>query len=233
MSGLNRSFIAFVTLGVLAAPGSILAQTRTWTTTQDFDQGEFVNLNPTTVIDQLQINTWSETKNASPAVLPYLWVACSVRGTVVRIATSTFDPLLQVTVSVGDILGEYWTAPDGCRTSGGVFSGPSRTTVDFDGGIWVANRNNVHIPGEGHVVKIGNGLAFQWKDRSNLGILDTSTGLGDIRAWPNADGTCDPGDVAQRAVFGICKVRMNLTGDTPAAPRREKREKLGFFRSDA
>ncbi len=104
---------------LMLAVASSFGQTQTWTTTQDFAGGESVNLNATTASDQLQINTWAETKDADPAVLPYLWVACSVRGTVVRIATSTFDPLTQQTVSVGDVLGEYWTAPEGCRTSGG------------------------------------------------------------------------------------------------------------------
>jgi len=31
-----------------------------------------------------RINTWTETKTADPPVLPYIWVACSTRGTVVR-----------------------------------------------------------------------------------------------------------------------------------------------------
>ena len=38
-----------------------LTYAQTWTTTTDFEQGEFINLNPTTVPDQLQINTWDET----------------------------------------------------------------------------------------------------------------------------------------------------------------------------
>jgi len=88
----------------------------------------------------VRINTWNETKNADPPVLPYLWVACSERGTVVRIATSTCDPLTQQTVQIGEILGEYRTAPEGCANGNlGYKTDPSRTAVDFDGSAWIAN----------------------------------------------------------------------------------------------
>ena len=35
-----------------------------------------------------EINTWAETVAADPPVLPYLWVAASGRGTIIRIATA-------------------------------------------------------------------------------------------------------------------------------------------------
>ncbi len=35
-----------------------------------------------------KINTWADTVAADPPVLPYLWVAASARGTIVRIATA-------------------------------------------------------------------------------------------------------------------------------------------------
>ena len=139
MNRRTESVVLLLGLGSLLGSGQVLAQTQTWTTTLDFQQGTFINLNDATVADQLQINTWQETKTSDPAVLPYLWVALSGRGTVVRIATTTFDPLTGNTVSIGQILGEYWTAPEGCRDTSGDFNGPSRTTVDFDGSVWVAN----------------------------------------------------------------------------------------------
>jgi hypothetical protein len=145
-------------------------------------------------------------------VLPYIWGACSTRGTVVRIATAEhFDPIRQATVYPHQILGEYWSAPEGCRQTGNPDAGPSRTTVDFDGSVWVANRHDIVEtdggPFVGHVVKLGNGLAYQWKDRhldpvvpggidyNENGHLDTSTGLGDIRPWPNDNDKCQASDV--------------------------------------
>jgi hypothetical protein len=171
--------------------------------TAEFKEGEFVNLNPST--DQLQINTWTQTKTADPPVLPYLWVALSGRGTITRIAAvDHYSPVDAQCVGVGEVLGEYRTAPDGCE---GVFANPSRTTVDFDGNVWVANRNDIEGDAQeprnryGHVVKIGSGLAYQWKDRdlpawqgfdyNNNGVLDTSTRLGEVFPWPNPDGDCD------------------------------------------
>lgn len=83
---------------------------------------QVIHSNAGTVADQLQINTWSQTKSAEPAVLPYLWVACSGHSTVVRIATSTFDPLTKQSVFVGQILGRYYTAPMRARMSSTIFT---------------------------------------------------------------------------------------------------------------
>ncbi len=77
-------------------------QTKTWTSTAEFDDGFLINSDG--VADaadgELAIRT-------DPETLPYIWVACSERGTVVRIATSTFDPLTQLPVTKGQVLGEY------------------------------------------------------------------------------------------------------------------------------
>ena len=173
---------AFVVILTTASQGDV-----TFSTQADFSQGDFINLNPNG--DQLQINTWAQTKTADPPVLPYLWVACSGRGTVVRIATADhYSPVDQKPVQAGDILGEYRTGPDACGSGPGFGQDPSRTTVDFDGNVWVANRANLEaFECEddlcGHVVKIGSGLAFQWVDRNCNGVLDTSRGLGEIRPW--------------------------------------------------
>lgn len=157
----------------------------------DFAQGEFINLSAE--LEGLEIKSWSETKTADPPVLPYLWVACSQRGTVVRIATMDhYSPVDGRCVAAGEVLGQYLTEPDGCATYG---PNPSRTTVDFDGDVWVANRNDIRDGSEryGHAVKIGSGLSFQWVDRNGNGLLDTSSGLADIRPWTNPDGVCTSG----------------------------------------
>lgn len=97
-------------------------------------------------------------------------------------------------MAVGAVLGEYRTAPDSCRD---VLSDPSRTTVDFDGNVWVANRSDIVVANptryRGHAAKIGSGLAFQWVDRNGNGQIDTSSGLGDVLPWTNPDGVCTSG----------------------------------------
>ena len=158
------------------------ATSEQFTTTDDFRQGEFINLNADGA--QLNVNTWNETITADPPVLPYLWVACSTRGTVVKIATADhYSPIHGRIVETGEILGEYHTAPEGCPRN------PSRTSVDFDGNVWVANRSDISEDSvkRGHVVKIGSGLSFEWTNRNAVWQPDTSDGLGTILAW-EADG---------------------------------------------
>ncbi len=158
-----------------------------------------VNLNFTS---SWHINTWQQTLDSNLPVMPYIWVAASRRNTIVRIATADHVTADGRSVVTGQIVGEYWAAPQGCRTDPpNDSSGPSRTTVDFDGSVWVANRNDLANgqceggPPCGHVVKIGNGFAFQWIDRNGNGVIDTSTGRDDIRSWANDDGSCEASDV--------------------------------------
>ena len=77
-----------------------------YTTAADFSNEFSVNVN-TNGADELVVN-------ADPAPLPYVWVAASSRGTIVRIDTDT-----------GEIMGEYRSAPEGRELD------PSRTTVDL------------------------------------------------------------------------------------------------------
>ena len=145
---------------------------------------------------------------------PYVYMAASARGTVVRIDADT-----------GVILGEYRTAPE---TNGGP--NPSRTTVDKFGECWLGNRNP-RVPGSpGSVVRIGlvvggtrgdrtgplggpytftpnpggeylqgpfSYLSPSVLDRDGDGLIRTSTGLGNILDWDAAlTGGNDPGDVS-------------------------------------
>ena len=130
-------------------------------------------------------------------ITPYdvIWVACSARGTVVRIDVNT-----------GAILGEYLTAPEGRALN------PSRTTVDVDGNVWVTNRDEgglIDGVPHGSVTKIGlvvggarcdadgtpNPTGDYLKppfiystavDRDEDGLIKTSRGLGDIRDWTDS-----------------------------------------------
>jgi len=118
------------------------------------------------VPDQLQLDDRTQPFN-------FIWVAVSSKGTTVKIDTST-----------GQVLGEYRTAPQGQPTN------PSRTTVDLNGNVWNTNR-------DGHsVVHIGLAENNQCVDRNGNGVIDTSTGLGDVRPWPNTGDADTNGGVS-------------------------------------
>jgi len=169
---------------------------KVYTSNSEFNEGNLVNVNLDTP-NQLELND----QTAPP---PFIWVACSQRGTVVRIDVET-----------GEIIGEYKTAPDGRGKD------PSRTTVDLYGNVWVGNRaesspiNGVNM---GSVIKIGvtiggtrcdengnedeNGdylkppfIFNSCVDRDGDGLIKTSRGQGDIRDWNNAGGVDNDGGV--------------------------------------
>jgi hypothetical protein len=168
----------------------------------NFDQGTSLNVNhdaPNN--DQLQLN-----KATTP--FPFVNIAASARGTIVRIDVNT-----------GAILGEYQTAPDGMGRN------PSRTTVDQLGNVWVSNRDEwgespassgnykgsvariglviggTRVNADGSLNPVGDYLAapFQYStcvDRDGDGKLKTSRGLGDIRPWTNTGGADADGGVS-------------------------------------
>ena len=166
-----------------------LAGERIFTTDADFDEGFIFNLHheaPNN--DQLQLER-------IPRPFPYVNVAASDRGTVVRIDTRD-----------GRIVGEYRTAPEGRLRD------PSRTTVDLLGNVWAGNRAE-DVDDRGSVVKVGLVIGgarvdssgapdaqgaflsppFLYNtcvDRDRDGFIKTSRGLGDILPWPHlTDGS--------------------------------------------
>ncbi|MDD2786432.1 MAG: SdrD B-like domain-containing protein, partial [Patescibacteria group bacterium] len=137
----------------------------TYTVNADFDKGSLINVNHTPS-DQIQL---SDQVNA----FNFIWVSVSSKGTMVKINTDT-----------GAVVGEYWTSP----ASQGVGNGnTSRTTVDKDGSVWVANRNGVY-EGYGSVAHIGLVENGQCEDKNGNGVIDTSTGQGDIKPWADVSG---------------------------------------------
>jgi len=147
-------------------------RSRTYTLDEDFDEGILVGVNHDAPNhDQLQLNKVTTR-------FPFIWVAASGKGTVVKISTET-----------GAVLGEYLSAPNGRGRN------PSRTTVDLNGNVWVANRDE-YDGGRGSVVRIGLLENHQCVDRNRNGVIDTSTGLGDIRPWLNPSGVDSNGGVS-------------------------------------
>jgi RHS repeat-associated protein len=116
--------------------------------------------------DQLQLDETSRS-------FKFMWVAVSTKGTVVKINTET-----------GAIIGEYFTSPNGQPRD------PSRTTVDHNGNVWNTNRAGNSVV---HIGLVENG---QCVDRNGNGVIDTSTGFNDIRAWTNAGGANTNGGVS-------------------------------------
>jgi hypothetical protein len=169
-----------------------------YTTDADFDQGVLQDVNHDAPNNnQLQLNK-------STAFFPYVNVAASGRGTMLRIDVNT-----------GAIVGEWWSAPDGRGRN------PSRTTVDKFGNTWLSNRNE-SVGGKGSVTRIGvilggtrsnaDGTAnptgdylkapFAYNtcaDRNSDGLIATSRGITDVRPWTNAGGADDNGGVTTAA----------------------------------
>ncbi len=136
-----------------------------YTTNSQFDQGTSVSVNHDTP-GTLRLNDTIST-------FPNIWIALSARGTICRINTET-----------GVIIGEYKTAPE---TELGP--NPSRTTVALDGTCWAGNR------GAQSVIHVGIAEANQGVDRNGNGTIETSSGYGDVLAWPNASGVDSDGGV--------------------------------------
>jgi streptogramin lyase len=188
--------------------GSAAGQAKTWTLDADFQEGTLINVNhdaPNN--DQLQLD-----ETTTP--FPFVYIACSSRGTLVRIDVNTCA-----------VLAEYNTAPSGMGTN------PSRTTVDQFGNVWVANRNEFSPsppggPAKGSVTRIGLVLGGTRVDQNGNpdasgqylappftyntctdrhgatvndppdGLIKTSFGLNDILGWSNAGGADTHGGVS-------------------------------------
>jgi len=140
------ALFAILTLSIVATLTNVanaLVASRTYTLDGDFDEGILVGVEHETVHDQLQLSKKVTT-------LPFIWV-----------------PNEEDTISKGDTrtgkeLGRYMSGPIG-------FDGePSRTTVDLQGNVWVANRY------AGTLVKIGLYEAGSYIDRNGDGMIETS-----------------------------------------------------------
>ena len=138
-------------LTLITAP--VIADSTTYTTDTDF--GPPAVSNNVITVDTGEPAYLQLDDTVTP--FDFIWVAVSSRGTVVKIDTNT-----------GDVLGEYLTSPLGNGN-------PSRTTVDNNGNVWVANRNL----NPGTVIHI----ASVPTDVDNNGTIETSSGLEDILAW--------------------------------------------------
>jgi len=184
-----------------ALAGTVSGINVSYTADADFNQGTLVNVNHDVVHDQIQLNEIVTT-------FPFINVAASERGTILRIDVNT-----------GAIIGEYLTAPNNMSKN------PSRTTVDLAGNVWVSNRNESDYSPAGSQTRKGSltrvGLViggtrvnadgtpnptgqylkapFQYNtcvDKNGDGLIKTSRGLGNILAWTNANDADKHGGVS-------------------------------------
>ncbi|MDO5625942.1 MAG: carboxypeptidase regulatory-like domain-containing protein [Pseudomonadota bacterium] len=169
----------------------------------EFNEGQRINVAVNAAGNALQLAD-------NTRAFDNIWIANSGRGTV-----------LKVDIRTGAVLGEYRSAPDGMGKN------PSRTTVDKNGNVWVGNRNeggyvnaNAIEPGlpatargMGSVVKIGLLDNGQCVDRNGNGVIDTSTGLGDVKDWKNTAQADSVGGISTAEDECILAyTRVNATG---------------------
>jgi DNA-binding beta-propeller fold protein YncE len=195
---LPASLLVMLPAAATAAP--VAGRNVLYTLDADFDQGVLQDVNHDAPNNnQLQLNR-------SSVFFPFVNIAASARGTMVRIDVNT-----------GQTVGEWFSAPDGRGRN------PSRTTVDRLGNTWFTNRDeatdfNGDGDGDGSITRVGvilggtrsnsdgtpNPLGDYLKapfayntcaDRNGDGLIATSRGLGDIRPWTNAGGVDDDGGV--------------------------------------
>lgn len=178
----------------VAAAAPVAGRNVLYTLDADFDRGALQDVNhdaPNN--DQLQLDR-------STVFFPFVNIAASARGTMIRIDVDT-----------GAIVGEWFSAPNGRGRD------PSRTTVDRLGNTWFTNRAEAE-GGRGSVSRVGVVLGgtrsdadgtpnpvgdylkapFAYNtcvDRDGDGLIATSRGLGDIRPWTNAGGVDNDGGV--------------------------------------
>ena len=163
LTGTDSQFTAQDELTITVNP--IPHASRVYTLNADFNQGSLINLTTSTP-DQLQLDSTARSFN-------FMWVAVSSKGTVVKINTET-----------GQIIGEYFTSPNGQPRD------PSRTTVDQNGNVWATNRAGNSVV---HIGLVENG---QCVDRNGNGVIDTSTAANNIRPWTNTGGVNTNGGVS-------------------------------------
>lgn len=188
-------------IAAMAAAATAQAATKTYTLDADFDQGILFNVNHTVVHDQLQLNSTLTTYKT-------MWIANAGEDTVSKIDTET-----------GKELARYrtWFGPAGqpgyVNHWGNAWSGaaPSRTCVDSEGNLYVANRHFdnlapdvIKIFASGGIDRNGNGVIDTSYDANGNGVIDPA----EIMPMGDANGNkmIDPNEIKDERVAWVAKV---------------------------
>ncbi|MBS1704881.1 MAG: hypothetical protein JST40_03330 [Armatimonadetes bacterium] len=175
-------------------------QSKTWSTSQDFNEGIYFNTNSTAVPGELRLNRFGT------APVPFINIPVGGRTLADRGWPYSVGRIVRVNTETGLVVGEYRCTPAGLESS------PSRAVVDSLGNVWATNA----YEGQGTraVTKIGviiggtryyqpiPGVFIQHPlgeyvkdptyttgvDRNGDGYIRTSAGLGNLLAWDGTTG---------------------------------------------
>ncbi|MFZ5788161.1 MAG: hypothetical protein ACOY3Y_17115, partial [Acidobacteriota bacterium] len=143
-----------------------------WLTTDQPDQNDLDN----------DPDVWGDSVGYDPAKGGIVIVPPGVRviGNYAWLANTSISAVTKVHLQTYTAQGVYRVGLSSLGTGG---NDPSRTTVDILGCAYVANR--ALGGGQGSVTKIAGELE-DCHDLNGNSVIDTSSGLGDIRGWPGA-----------------------------------------------
>jgi hypothetical protein len=154
----------FLVLIMFTMPLAGAAPPKTYTSDVDFDEGILNGVNHDDVHDQLQLNSVTTT-------FPFMWIANAGEDTVSKIDTTANQEVGRYCTWFGPGWHGAWNGP-----------APSRTAVDQDGNVYVANRHFDGKPASVMKILLDGGI-----DRNGNGVIDTSSDT-------NGNGVIDPGE---------------------------------------
>lgn len=175
----GTGLVALLAAALLAT--SAFGQGASYTLNDEFDAGDMVSLEHDTVADQLQLEKGSSVEQ------PFIYIANHRYGTVSKVDTNTGKEVARYPSCLNGVGNAGNVCPDraGYNSYGGSVDPhaycnwsntghcPSRTAVDSDSNIWVANRAFGH---RASVTKIAGNLG-NCIDRNGNGVIDTSIDL--------------------------------------------------------
>jgi len=184
----------------ISAFGQVTTATKKYTTTADFNLGTIFNLDTSTP-DQLQISAVTTTFNV-------MWVAHAGEDTISKVDTTNGRELARY---------KTWFTGSGPYPThlGNPYAGgaPSRTAVDSEGNVYVANR---HFDGRSPVVikilsntfidRNGNGTADTSSDANNNGTISGAELLPLVDA--DLDGVIDPNEIQDERRLGDSAAKL-------------------------
>lgn len=160
----------FVALAAMLVTGTAHAKSWVFTTDEDFEAGELGSVQYDTIHDQLQLSGSSQTE-------PYIYIANHRYGTVSKVDTDTGKEVARYPACINNVgntnlcpSGHAQKKPHAYCDWASKGTCPSRTAVDLNGDVWVANRAFGLVPS---VTKIA-GAFDRCVDRNGNGIIETS-----------------------------------------------------------
>ena len=194
------TFSVGVAAAIFAAHSVAHAQTKTWSTSADFNEGIYFNTNSGTVPGAIWLNRFGT------APVPFINIPTGGRLAADRGWPYTPGRIVRVNTESGRVVGEYRCTPEAFE------SAPSRVVVDRQGNVWVTNR--YESAGTFAVTKIGVLLGGErffspapglflphplgeyvkdpvyttGVDRDGDGYIRISAGLGNLLGWTATAG---------------------------------------------